>query len=156
MFLPLFSYFQDFGIRGSAQQWFSDYLANRYQFTSIKGCNSVRLNIKHGIPQGSIIGPLLFLLYINDLYCSSLILSFTLFTDDTIIFYSSPQLSSLFNTLNTELTKVSEWFKSNKLSINHAKIYFIFFTKSPRPVDTSLSPLIINFHNESLFGQISW
>ena len=73
-----------------------------------------------------------------------LILFFTLFADDTIIFYSSPQLSSLFNKLNTELTKVSEWFKSNKLSINHAKIYFIFFTKSPLPEDTSLPPFIIN------------
>ena len=103
------------------------------------------MNIKHGVPQGSIIGPLLFLLYINDLYCSSLLLSFTFFADDTAIFYSRPhQLSSLFNTLNTELTKVSEWFKSNKLSINHAKTNFIFFPNSPLPVDTSLPPLIID------------
>ena len=75
---------------------------------------------------------------------SSILISFTLFADDTTIFYSRPQLSSLFNTLNTELTKVSEWFKLNKLSINHAKTNFIFFPNSTRPEDTSRPLLIID------------
>ena len=140
----LLSKLEHFGIRGVALQWFADYLNNRYQFTSIKGCDSDRLNIKHGVPQGSILGPLLFLFYINDLHYSSSILSFTLFADDTTIFYSSPQLSSLINTLNIELAQVSSWFKANKLSINHAKTNFIVFSKSYRPEDVDLPPVIID------------
>ena len=140
----LLSKLEHFGIRGVALQWFADYLNNRYQFTSIKGCDSDRLNIQHGVPQGSILGPLLFLLYINDLHYSSPILSFTLFADNTTIFYSSPQLSSLINTLNIELAQVSSWFKANKLSINHAKTNFIIFSKYYRPEDVDLPPVIID------------
>ena len=76
-----------YGIRGTALSWFKDYLSNRQQFTSYNGVNSDFLSVKCGVPQGSILGPLLFLLYINDISEASNRLSYILFADDTNIFF---------------------------------------------------------------------
>ena len=96
------------------------------------------------MPQGSILGPLLFLIYINDLHNSSSLLNFTLFSDDTTIFYSSQDVTSLIDTLNSELCSISLWFKANKLSLNHNKTNFILFTKSARPLEIFLPQLVID------------
>ena len=82
-----------------------------------------------GVPQGSILGPLFFLLYINDIvHVSRLIL----FADDTNIFFSHKDPEQLINTLNIELEKLSVWFKSNKLSLNLTKTKFIVFNPRQR------------------------
>ena len=86
--------------------------------------------IKCGVPQGSILGPILFLLYINDIeYCSKLI-SFILFADDTTIFHSNSCLKTLNTIIQTELNKVEEWLNVNKLSLNIRKTKFILFRSS--------------------------
>ena len=83
--------------------------------------------INFGVPQGSNLGPLLFLIYINDLPNISSIMFFILFADDTNIFYSHDSLDTLFQIVNTELTRVAEWFCANKLTLNIDKTNYILF-----------------------------
>ena len=118
---------QHYGIRGVALDWFKSYLTNRAQFVSIESVNSDNGDITCGVPQGSILGPLLFLIYINDIYCSSSVLKFILFADDTNLFYSSKSISDLQHVLNHEMAALSDWFKANKLSLNIDKTSYILF-----------------------------
>ena len=116
-----------YGVRGIALSWFKDYLTNRHQYVAFNSHNSNSLPIQCGVPQGSILGPLLFLLYVNDISNTSPLLSFILFADDTNIFYSHPDMNTVIHTLNVELPKVSLWFKCNKLSLNLQKTNYIHF-----------------------------
>ena len=116
-----------YGIRGVALSWFRDYLTNRQQYVVHNDLTSDLMTIECGVPQGSILGPLLFLIYINDITNTTSLLSFILFADDTNIFCSHHDLNTLVNTLNQELPKVSTWFKCNKLSLNINKTNFIYF-----------------------------
>ena len=116
-----------YGIRGPALSWFKSYLSDRQQFVHINGYDSSMSNIHCGVPQGSILGPLLFLIYINDILNSSSILKFTLFADDTTVLASHKNRDSLIHILNSELTKISSWFKCNKLSLNIGKTNFMHF-----------------------------
>ena len=87
---------------------FTSYLSDRYQYVSVRSSESSKQLITHGIPQGSTLGPLLFLLYINDITNSSEKLSFRLFADDTNIFFSSNDPKELERTVNAELIKVKK------------------------------------------------
>ena len=80
-----------------------------------------------GVPQGSVLGPLLFLLYINDIYKSSSLFSFYLFADDTSIILANNNLKELESLVNRELGNVNEWLKANKLSLNIKKSNFVIF-----------------------------
>ena len=84
-----------YGIRGIAHEWFSSYLPNRSQFVSLGYVESGTLQILCGVPQGSVLGPLLFLLYVNDLHKCSSELDFHLFADDTNIFLQDQNLQCL-------------------------------------------------------------
>ena len=87
----------------------------------VGGITSNPMTVKCGVPEGSLLGPILFLIYINDIKKSSEILKFDLFADDTSIFYSHKDLRNVEMTLNNELAKVSEWLIANKLTLNVSK-----------------------------------
>ena len=113
-----------YGIRGIVNSWFRNYLTDRKQFVMFQETQSPLMNIKCGVPQGSILGPLLYLIYVNDIpySCNSEILSFA---DDTTLFVSKPDLDTLFIEANQEINKLYNWFCANKLSLNAKKTKYI-------------------------------
>ena len=134
-----------YGVRGVAWEWFRDYLSNRKQYVCFNNALSSQMNITCGVPQGSILGPLLFILYVNDIVNCSKVLYFILFADDTNIFYASKNYSDLMNIVNSELCKLSEWFKANKLSLNIKKTHYIMFgNKSKACFDSNFHIVIEN------------
>ena len=96
-----------YGVRGNNLQWFESYLNNQKQFISFNDRNTCFPDIKCGVPQGSILGPLLLLIYANDSNRASDILDPTMFADDTNLFYSHKDIKKLFHRVNTELVKVN-------------------------------------------------
>ena len=119
-----------YGVRGCALEWFRSYLSDRKQYVSINGNNSNSLLITCGVPQGSVQGPLLFLIYINDLPNASKKLNFYLFADDTNIYCESKDLSNLLKIVNKELRSIKRWLDANKLSLNIDKTNYIIFHSS--------------------------
>ena len=116
-----------YGVRGTAFEWFKSYLTNRSQYVSYNGYKSDMNNITCGVPQGSILGPLLFIIYLNDIVYSSDRFSFFIFADDTNTVISDQKLDQLLKKVNDELVKISLWFKCNKLSLNITKTNFVMF-----------------------------
>ena len=97
---------------------------------------SNRSEIKFGVPQGSILGPLLFIIYMNDIIKSSDLLAFLLVADDNTLCNSNSCFNDLIKSTNIELDKVSSWFSGNMLSLNVKKTKFMMF-------GTNLSPNLI-------------
>jgi len=141
----LFKKLQKMGIQGAELNWFQSYLSDRKQFVCINGNNSAMKMIKIGVPQGSILGPLLFLIYINDLPFASLLYSL-LFADDTTLLASGPDINELFNFVNVELSKVTYFFRLNKLALHPNKTNYIVFSNSPAAKNSNCE-LFINNNN---------
>ena len=115
------------GIRGVVLEWFKSYSTNRKQLICVNGHCSKILNITCGVPQGSVLGPLLFLLYINDLPNISKKLKFYLFADDTNLYFSSNDLDYLQTVVNKELKKFHKWLRANRLALNIDKTNCLIF-----------------------------
>ena len=133
-----------YGIRGTALAWFRSYLSNRSQYVSVNGYNSSHLNVTCGVPQGSVLGPLLFLIYINDLPNSSSKLSFYLFADDTNIYFESHSLTNLQKVVNKELRHVKKWLDANKLALNVGKTNFVIFHSPQKSLNANINIKIGN------------
>ena len=128
----LISKLDHYGIRGLPLVWIQNYLSNKFQYVEYNGFCSQSNKIKCSVPQGSILGPLLFLLYINDLCNTTEIGELILFADDTNLFYSHGNVSSLMSLINSELSMLNGWFQANKLSVNISKTNYIIFKARQR------------------------
>ena len=119
-----------YGIRGNVHKLFTSYLSNRKQYVKINNISSNFSKIGCGVPQGSVLGPLLFLIYINDLARCDPQAMFRIFADDTGIFFHCHDSTSLIELAKRSLKHVTEWFSNNKLTLNASKTSFIVFRSS--------------------------
>lgn len=133
-----------YGLRDNVYDWFKSYLTGRSQYVSIGNIDSDITNISTGVPQGSVLGPILFLLYINDFHHCSNVLNFHLFADDANLFYSNKKLDVLESTLNNELSHVQNWLQANRLSLNVKKSNFVIFHPPQKKIPFKLKLYLSN------------
>jgi hypothetical protein len=118
---------QMYGIRGVALNWFESYLDCRCQFTVLNCVRSEFRHIKAGVPQGSVLGPTLFLLYVNDIFLITSNVKCVLYADDTTLIFSANDVNILFSCANVLFKQYSDWFSSNLLAINTDKTNYMIF-----------------------------
>ena len=122
---------EHYGVRGLANNWFKSYLTNRQQFVSVNGFNSSKKTMHYGVPQGSVLGPLLFLIYINDLNKAIKFCTTHHFADDTNLLYIGQSLKQIQKYVNFDLKFLCNWLKANRISLNASKTELIVF-RDPR------------------------
>ena len=119
---------QHYGIRGNALNWVKSYLSNRMQFVSIDGKNSTTKTLKYGVPQGSILGPLLFIIYINDIPGIQVLAKFILYADDANIILIGNDLAEINSQFITLSNALKAWVTANGLALNLKKTNYMLFT----------------------------
>ena len=139
IFIDLLKKLEHYGIRDSALLWFDSYLSKRKQFVSINGEQSALCQVSCGVPQGSVLGPLLFLIYINDLPNISKKLDIFLFADDTNIYYENESFIELEKIGKKELKNLYLWLSVNRLVLNIEKTNFIIFHPYNKPLKCNVT-----------------
>ncbi len=131
----LLSKLEHYGIRGIANGWFKSYLSNRQQFVSINGFDSKKQKMKLGVPQGSVLGPLLFLIYINDLHHALKFSTIHHFADDTNLLIADKTIKKIQKKINIDLKLLCKWLKANKISLNASKTELIIFRDPKKKIN---------------------
>ena len=134
-----------YGIRGVALSWFNSYLKDRYQYVTLDGCKSTNLLINNGVPQGSILGPLLFTVFINDLPKVSDKINFLLYANYTNFFFNVKDPHKDQPLIDSNLQAVTSWFTSNKLAINYSKSSYMIF--GPKILTNAIPNLNLTLNN---------
>jgi len=140
-----------YGVRGVALDWFRSYLTQRKQYVKYINSSSDILTLPCGVPQGSVLGPLLFIIYTNDLPNCLNDAKVILFADDTTLYMSSNHIQQLYHTVNTELELLNDWFRSNKLSLNVGKTHYVIFKHKLAPIPVNVD---IRIGDEVLTEQV--
>lgn len=127
-----------YGVRGLSNDWMNSYLSDRYQFTQVENYKSSIESISCGVPQGSILGPLLFLIYVNDIWmsCGLKVLSFA---DDTTVLAHGHNEISVTNKLNKELSNLSTWLRENRLTLNVNKTKCLFISPPGKMINDNIT-----------------
>ena len=131
----LLSKLEHYGIRDTSLTWISSYLSNRKQSVKLNGVNSKYEKVSCGVPQGSILGPLLFIIYVNDMHVAVQSSIMHHFADDTNILFSAKNPNTIAKTLNRDLKLLFEWLCANRLSLNASKTEFIVFRPPKKTLD---------------------
>ena len=143
-----FSKMEYYGVSGTPLALVKSYLTNRYQYVYFENCKSEVLEIKAGIPQGSILGPLFFSILINDIVNSNNKFSFLMYADDTTIYFNLEDFLAIHreHEINKELEKLNNWFQLNKLTINVDKTKCMLFHKrrAATPINISMNNMPID------------
>ena len=134
---------EHYGVRGHAVKWFSSYLAERKQYTSVNNMNSQIDDISYEVSQGSVVGPLLFLIYINDLNNTIKFSYIRHFADDTNILYRNKSLRKINQRINFDLGNINEWLRANRITLDTDKTKIIMF-RTPRKALTRKMNFIVS------------
>ena len=135
-----------YGFRGHVNNFLRSYLNQRQQYTRINNCNSNLSYIKYGVPQGSILGPLLFSLYINDIGQAMSNCKTNLFADDTAMIFKHKNIDQLKATCENSLKSICLWFKLNKLSLSLGKSSFLIFHGKKKNPKNEINKILIDGH----------
>lgn len=145
-----------YGFRGQSLRFFKSYLNGRYQRVVIDEHVSSLRPVCTGVPQGSVLGPILFTLYINDLTNCLSKVSAVMYADDTALLFPTPSLNTAAHIINNELLKISEWFTTNRLTLNTDKTKYLIFRSPHKPVDCTMGKLKVNDKEIEKVGTISY
>ena len=140
-----------YGVRGKANRWFESYLTKRSQFVSIFDTNSSKITVEHGVPQGSILGPLLFLIYINDLHKAIKYSNVFHFADDTSLIFRHKSPKKLKKVINLDLKFLCKWLQANSIALNTKKTELLIFRHPKKIVNYDIK---IKLHGKRLYPSL--
>ena len=129
---------EHYGVRGLTNDWFKSYLSDKKQFVSINGHDSNLASVLYGVPQGSVLGPLLFLIYINDLNQAIKFCKVHHFADDTNLLHFSKSMTKLNKYVNLDMKNLTDWLNANKISLNVPKTELVILKHQRKKIDSEV------------------